>query len=132
MKLSVRSGSVLESLAHWPGLGSGTLDPGTGNQLEVMTFCSLNSPSNESSTSDRENAHTADPVMLLTGVVNTPYIMKCCLVPYTPCTKSVDDSAKIKYNFINFFFFYIHRSEDGRCEKNCRVRISIKSIPRLI
>ena len=72
MKLSVRSGKVRESLAHWPGLGSGTFDVDTGSQFEFSALCSLKLPSNVSAMSCSENAHTAEPLMLFTGVVNVP------------------------------------------------------------
>lgn len=72
MKLSVKSGRVLESLAHCPGLGSGTLELCTGSQLEFKALCSLKLPSNVSAMSWSENAQTAEPLILFTGVVNVP------------------------------------------------------------
>lgn len=72
MKLRVRSGSDRESLTHWPGLGSGTLVLCTGSQFELMALCSLKLPLNVSVMSCREKAHTAEPLMLFTGVVNVP------------------------------------------------------------
>lgn len=72
IKLSVRSGNVLESLTHWPGLGSGTLAFFTANQLELMAVCSLKEPSKVSEMSCRLKAHTAEPLIELGGVVNTP------------------------------------------------------------
>lgn len=72
MKLSVRSGSVRESLVHWPGRGSGTFVSCTGSQLEFRALCSLKLPAKVSAMSCSENAHTAEPLMLFTGVVKVP------------------------------------------------------------
>lgn len=74
MKLSVKSGSVLLSLWHCPGRGSGTLELCTGNQLELIAACSLKFPSKVSVMSCNEKAHTALPDMLFDGVVKVPYI----------------------------------------------------------
>lgn len=92
MKLRVRSGRDRESLTHWPGLGSGTLVLCTGNQFELIALCSLKLPLNVSVMSCKEKAHTAEPLMLFTGVVNVPYINCADLLPYWPDINSVVDS----------------------------------------
>lgn len=45
----------------------------TGNQLESIASWSLNDPMKVSITSLMLNMHTAEPLMALTGVLNTPY-----------------------------------------------------------
>lgn len=50
-KLSVVSGSFLESTEHLPGLGLGSLILGTGSQLELDVSCSLKAPSKVSNRS---------------------------------------------------------------------------------
>lgn len=92
IKLRVRSGRDRESLTHWPGLGSGTLVLCTGSQFELIALCSLKFPLNVSVMSCKEKAHTAEPLMLFTGVVNVPYINCADLLPYWPDINSVVDS----------------------------------------
>lgn len=92
IKLRVRSGRDRESLTHWPGLGSGTLVLCTGSQFELIALCSLKLPLNVSVMSCKEKAHTAEPLMLFTGVVNVPYINCADLLPYWPDINSVVDS----------------------------------------
>lgn len=70
-KLTVMSGRVLESFTHCPGLGSGTFRGGTGNQFEFIVSCSLKGPSKVSKIFCTVKAHTAEPLIELTGVENT-------------------------------------------------------------
>lgn len=95
IKFNVKSGRVLESLTHWPGRGSGTLALCTGNQLELIALCSLKLPSNVSEISWSENAQTAEPLILFTGVVNVPYISWADTFPYCPDIRSVVDSKNL-------------------------------------
>lgn len=100
IKFKVKSGKVRESLTHCPGLGSGTLALCTGSQFELSALCSLKLPSKVSVMSWREKAHTAEPLMLFTGVVNVPYISWADKLPYCPDISSVVDSANRNYLFI--------------------------------
>ena len=93
MKFNVRSGRLRELLTHCPGRGSGTLALCTGSQFESKALCSLKLPSNVWAMSLRENAHTAEPLILFTGVVNVPYINWADSLPYWPAISSVVDSA---------------------------------------
>lgn len=72
MKFKVRSGNVRLSLWHCPGRGSGTFEPSTANQLELMEACSLKLPSKVSVMSCKEKAQTALPEILFGGVVKVP------------------------------------------------------------
>lgn len=69
----------------------------TGNQLESITSWSLKDPMKVSITSLMLNMHTAEPLIALTGVLNTPYtigsvmpvraVLKTSLVPSTSVNK---------------------------------------------
>lgn len=82
-----------ESFTHCPGLGSGTFALCTGSQFEFRALCSLKFPSKVSAMSCREKAQTAEPLILLTGVVNVPYISCADTPPYWPDISSVVDSV---------------------------------------
>lgn len=103
-KLTVMSGSVLESLTQAPGLGSGTFSGSTRSQLLFIVSCSLKALWKTSRMLSMENAQTAEPPMEFTGVVKTPYTRRADLPAYRPSVTSLVDSGDKK----NIWGMYVH------------------------
>jgi len=95
-KLTVMSGSVLESLTQAPGLGSGTFSGSTRSQLLFIVSCSLKAPWKTSRMLSIENAQIAEPPMEFTGVVKTPYPRRADFPAYRPSVTSLVDSEETK------------------------------------
>lgn len=105
-KLTVMSGSVLESLTQAPGLGSGTFSGSTRSQLLFIVSCSLKALWKTSRMLSMENAQTAEPPMEFTGVVKTPYTRRADLPAYRPSVTSLVDSGKQTKRDISGMYIY--------------------------